>query len=389
MKTVSSIIPMSLVNLLVDDPQPKPKGRVREQNPDLCMMEINGIGCLPRDLIIEILSRLPVKVLCNFKCVSKQWLNTISNDTCLLSRHRERSKRNPLLHFREYSSGEAIEGNKQKVMVALTSIDMDGTLVNKISVPTGGPVYTFTSCGHLIVLCCTYRVYVCNPSTREFARVPRSASVARYQSAGFGCVCASGVYKIVHLFLGDHPIGRGEEMGCEIFTLTHGGGVDSASWRRISDCPYRVCTDRPPVSVNGVIYWMMMMSCESIVFFDLEKEEFGKISHPKFNFWFLTGLKGSLCLVDCSTTPSIMDVWMLKDCRDSIWVKEYSISLFPCEIRSVVPYDDNNGEIFLVSEQKGLICHNIDNKTFRVSENSGLMERYKMPCLYYGSFFSL
>uniref|UniRef100_A0A5B7BB83 F-box domain-containing protein n=1 Tax=Davidia involucrata TaxID=16924 RepID=A0A5B7BB83_DAVIN len=84
MKTVSSIIPMSLVNLLVDDPQPKPKGRVREQNPDLCMMEINGIGCLPRDLIIEILSRLPVKVLCNFKCVSKQWLNTISNDTCLL-----------------------------------------------------------------------------------------------------------------------------------------------------------------------------------------------------------------------------------------------------------------------------------------------------------------
>ena len=34
---------------------------------------------LPRELIIDILSRLPIKSLCQFKCVSKPWRTLISH----------------------------------------------------------------------------------------------------------------------------------------------------------------------------------------------------------------------------------------------------------------------------------------------------------------------
>ncbi|XP_059646702.1 F-box protein At1g11270-like [Cornus florida] len=372
---------MVLVHILKDGPS--------------SMMEIAGVGSLPRDLIIEILSRLPVKVLCKFRCVSKHWLGLISFDECFLSRHRQLSKSNPLLLYRSYSSGQTTEEKKHKVMVDLTSIDMDGTCDNKIRAPTGGPIYTFTSCGHLIFLRCMYRLYVCNPGTREFVSVPRASLTDPYYTVGFGYLCGSNEYKIVHLFFQESFVSD-EGMACEVFTLRDGEGVDSGSWKRVNDCPYKVWTDRLPVCVDGVIYWMVSEQSNSIVLFDMKTEEFGVISYPGWyseldsNSLFLVGLNGFVCLVYCLAAKSTMDIWMLKDCKNSIWVKGYSISLSAtegsCEILGIVPCEEDDGEILINTEQKGLVCYNINSKTFRSIENK---ERYKKPCLYHESFFSL
>lgn len=43
-------------------------------------IEVKGIGYLPRDLLIEILSRLPAKDLCKLRCVSKSWNELLSRD---------------------------------------------------------------------------------------------------------------------------------------------------------------------------------------------------------------------------------------------------------------------------------------------------------------------
>ncbi|KAL2503016.1 putative F-box protein [Forsythia ovata] len=54
------------------------------------------------DLIIEILSRLPAKILCKFRCVSKEWHNLLNRDKEFAARHIKWSKQNPLFLIRRY-----------------------------------------------------------------------------------------------------------------------------------------------------------------------------------------------------------------------------------------------------------------------------------------------
>ena len=46
------------------------------------------------ELIVEILSRLPVKTLMQFKCVCKSWKTLISHDPSFVKLHLQRSPRN-------------------------------------------------------------------------------------------------------------------------------------------------------------------------------------------------------------------------------------------------------------------------------------------------------
>lgn len=388
-----------------------PAGHSLNKNNDKPTLEINGIDHLPRDLIIEILSRLPVKDLSKFRSVSKQWLHLLYNHPQFIARHRQLSRRSPLLLFRKYSSHEKEEEEEEdssenyRVTIELTSMDMDGTSLNKLKASICGPVYTFASCGPLVVLSCTYRVYVCNPSMQEFVQLPRS-SVPRYFTIGFGNLPGSNEYKVVHLFSRDPLIIGEEEMGCEIFTLRDGEGTNSGSWKRIEDCPYTVPTNCSPVCVNGILYWKVSKqvkesSTESILSLDLDREEFGVISYPKCyadsskkQQMVLTGFKGCLSLVDCCLGTSAMEIWLLKinhgDHNNSCcWVKEYSVWFdSKIKIKGVVPSDDEEGEVVINTEQKGLGYYKVENKSFRRINNSGIVE-YKKQCLYYDSFFSL
>lgn len=44
------------------------------------IVEVEGISDLPRDLVIEILSRPPAKDLCKLRSVSKSWNSLLSRD---------------------------------------------------------------------------------------------------------------------------------------------------------------------------------------------------------------------------------------------------------------------------------------------------------------------
>ncbi|KAL2533542.1 putative F-box protein [Abeliophyllum distichum] len=356
---------------------------------------MKGIDDFPRDLIIEILSRLPAKFLCKFRCVSKRWCNLLTNDNDLITRHAELSKRKPLLLVRKYILDSNREMNRSKVTIELSSIDMEGNVTDKFREVLDGPVHSFISCYPFSILCCMYSLYVCNPGIRQVVHVPNPSN-ARLYNVGFGHLPKSNEYKIVHLlyhsFVGDGKI------GCQIFSFKHGEGVDSGSWRTLGDYPCSAWIDAHPLCLNKAIYWGLIATSwddKSILSFDLENEEFSVISYPiydseKYSFLEYTGIMGCLSLVGCSAGTSALDIWLLKDeKKKKIWVMEYSISLFPLSVKFLIPCDSQREEILIHVEQRGFICFSVKNQTYTKIEYSRAIKNFNKSCLYYDSLIPL
>ena len=76
---------------------------------------------LPRDVIFDILSWLPAKSLCRFRCVSREWRAHIS-DPAFVAAHRTRAE--PL-----------IAANSLSEPSTLRLINMDGIVVKVINTP--------------------------------------------------------------------------------------------------------------------------------------------------------------------------------------------------------------------------------------------------------------
>lgn len=357
------------------------------------MVELKGIGYLPRDLIIEILSRLPIKDLCKLRCVSKSWQHLLSRDTEFMARQIEWSKQSPLLLVRRYLSDGIGELTKSKITIELTSIDMQGDVTDKFEKVIDGPVHTFVSCGPLSILCCMYSLYVCNPSIHQVVRVPYRSN-SRVYNIGFGYLPVKKEYKIVHMFY--HSLVGNGKMGCEIFTFRIGEGVSSGSWRTIGDCSFSAWTDEYPVCVNGVIYWALSSGWKdkSILSLDLEREEFSSISYPtheskKYSFLEYVGLMGALCVVGFSAEASTMDVWMLKGKRNKNWTMEYSVNLFPLCPKFLISSDDHSEEILVHMEQRDLIRYSLKSRTSKRIGYYRAMKTYNKPRLYYGSLIPM
>ncbi|KAK2982791.1 hypothetical protein RJ640_005115 [Escallonia rubra] len=327
----------------------KPKTQAGRHNKDKPMIEIDDMGDLPGELVIEILCRLPVKNLGQFR----------------------------------YVSGEQEESGKYSVIIELTSMDKEGNVKNKIRASIDGVVYGFVSCDGLVLLCSMFCAYIYNPGKQELARVPRSCYSTRYCTVGFGHLPSCNEYKIVHLFCCDDPFIGDTRIRCEVFSIREGGrGSNSgASWKRIGNCPFDVVISGSPLCVKGVVYWKASeerngLNREFLLSFDLEKEEFKVISYPNCSAqWFMTGLKGYLCLVECGARTS-MEIWLLKNYNHDIWVKEYgSISLPGFGVEGLVPLDDHDGEILINTEQKGLVCYCTESRTFKGIKNAGKRAR--------------
>lgn len=355
------------------------------------VVEVKGIGYLPRDLLIEILSRLPVKDLCKLRCVSKSWNDLLSRDIEFISRHIEWSKKNPLLLVRRYISDGTGDLNNSKITMELTSIDMHGDVTDQFKKEIDGPVHTFISCGPLTLLCCMYSLYVCNPTIHQLVRVPYRSN-ARLYNVGFGYLPKSNEYKIVHMF--NHS--NFGKMGCEIFSFRIGENVSSGYWTTIGDCPFSAWTDESPVCVNGIIYWALSSGWKhkSILSLDLERAEFSSISYPiheskKYSFLEYIAFMGTLSVVGFSAEESTMDIWMMKDKRKKIWTMEYSINLFPLCPKFIIPSDDHSDEILLHMEQRDLVCYSLKSRTLTRIEYYRAMKTYNKPCLYYASLIPM
>lgn len=193
---------------------------------------------LPQEIITDILSRLPVKSLFHFKCVSPSWKSLIS-DPYFANTHLGRTK------TANYSEQKIVTisycGN-------LNLVDYnDGNLTTKLEFPTVEQhdaekwVKVLSSCdGLLLVSRSDKSVFLLNPSTRECKKLPicpffqKSINEFTSNPCGIGYDSSTDDYKVVIFSYRSYDYSVGSYItNVDVYSLK------TNAWRRIEDSQYQ------------------------------------------------------------------------------------------------------------------------------------------------------
>ncbi|KAK6919255.1 F-box domain [Dillenia turbinata] len=313
---------------LFDDQRDKKRRRTRseqEEDQPKSVMEI-----LPREIALDILSRLPVESLVQFMFVCRA--RALANDPFLPSMHfRRTANKNPYLIL--YAD---IPLRSQLSFINISSHDTRLELVNQIHVPFGDKMPEFDLIGSCNGLLCLHNsllkdpIFVYNPFTQTRIELPKSVQYGIQEVVfGFGYHPKACEYKVVKIaYYRKRPSGQLliRRSDVQIFTL------GSNSWRSIGKIPYILDGRRPSEAlVNGRLHWVTgRRNSHQIVSFDLADEQFRKVQGPGGGVW--SWLKLYLAVLDACLTATIyrycgrLEIWMMKDYDvPKSWIKQYNI----------------------------------------------------------------
>ncbi|XP_059631580.1 F-box/kelch-repeat protein At3g06240-like isoform X2 [Cornus florida] len=309
---------------------------------------------LPEHPVVQILSKLPVKSLLQFKCVSKPWRSLIS-DPCFIKTHLSQSVTKSVLiatshpPYRLYTISFGSAGNdivEAKVEFLFQNIkphprcEIIGSCNGLIAMGVeSDDIYHKGNYG--------VSIYVFNLSTRESKEIPDCDSPGGL--IGFGYDQCSDDYKLVSA--------RSDSI--YVYSLRIG------SWRKVHDFPDHFHVVPYGTQLNGALHWLRFrmnnnldMTLE-IAALSLADEKLWKIPLPtsftKFQLrtCHMGVFEGCLCV--------------LSGCGDAIWVmKEYGVKQSWTKLDIKVPFSHKleplgllrNDEALLLIDYTKLVLYN-------------------------------
>jgi F-box interacting protein len=302
-------------------------------------------GDLPEDLLMEILSRLPVKSLMRCKCVSKSWYALVTNPS-FITKHLKISH--------NVNRGAAIlrrgDGLDQRRLSMLSNetlevsadVDLSKWFQDEVSM-----VSMFGPCNGILCLSCALwkkrdydRLVLWNPATRESKILPpihRQLDMPDLTSTfGFGFDPKTNDYKVVRIM-------NFRFRYCEV-QVYH---LSTNSWRVIGSSPdpsLFIKLPRFPSCLNGVHYWW---ACEGedyfdegprhFIAFDMSNEVFQELLPPPFervSTWTedVAVINDSVTLIlPCGIeSKEWVGIWVLNECGvEMTWTKIFTIPEIP------------------------------------------------------------
>ncbi|XP_059628440.1 F-box/kelch-repeat protein At3g06240-like [Cornus florida] len=320
-----------------------------------------SLPILPRHLILEILSRLPVKSLVRFKSVSKSWL-TLFTDPFFVKMHLNRSHKRKKLVFP--CKGSEFNYGMRLVVFSSDNIDeprkihVDSLL--QFPAAESSSIRILGSCDGLILCLTDDRfLHMVNPSTREFQTLSESPFNTSFPSYGFGYDGSTDDYKIVEI-----SSSPSDENTASVYTSK------TNVWRRIQDIPYQVMSIEPATLLNGALHWLTKDKSK-IVSLNLADEKFQYFLLPDFETrtqdYFFSAFKGCpcVCLTRLDDPICYTESWVMKEYgkRES-WT---SIRHHFFLQNRVKPLDySNNDEILFFRHAYFLYVFNLEKNTHRL-----------------------
>uniref|UniRef100_A0A5B6YSI9 F-box domain-containing protein n=1 Tax=Davidia involucrata TaxID=16924 RepID=A0A5B6YSI9_DAVIN len=222
---------------------------------------IEKLENLPRDIIFDILSRLSVKCLLRFRCVSKQWFTLISDPQS----HLKRASRVLLLPL--------------LACPAASSLDADCGVLERLELPFKRPSLGLKfsgSCNGLVCLRFCKDMFLWNPSTRAYKNLPKPRFVHyNFLFGGLGYDSSIDDYKVVraavpcHYYITEGIFFESSAIKVEVYTLR------SNTWRRIHDLSnVNLIYHQSGYFFNGALHWQMNRGYDTIVSFDFMEDKF-------------------------------------------------------------------------------------------------------------------
>ncbi|KAL3505734.1 hypothetical protein ACH5RR_031116 [Cinchona calisaya] len=278
-----------------------------------------NLASLPQELISNILLRLPIKSIGQFRCVSKPLCSLLSDPQFIKTQLTAPGVDNPeklifvlgsfLLALTFTSNGNSNNDASVKEIIFPQIQERWENVVGSCN-------------GLVLVLNEEHNVFLANPTTLELLEIPNFSlavdSGNSFSWYGFGYDSASDDYKIVTLLNSD--MGIGDHCASTIVDVY---SVKMRAWRRLGNSPYHhsLYDLDSGVYINGAIHWLASFAVGNfsvIAAFDLASEEFKEVQPPsaldKGNFKCnkLVVLKGCLGMV-VNHFNGQTDVWIMKE----------------------------------------------------------------------------
>ena len=331
---------------------------------------------IPFDLIPEILCRLSVKLLMQFRCVCKSWNSLITDSKFaknLLSFATAR-----LVHSLAKSSDPLHNYVIKTYPLDSVFSDLTTHVIAQLEYHPNDHYVSFVgSCNGIICLFKYYRGFptlqLWNPSIRKFKELPPIENQQNLRPVlrmyGFGYDVDTNNYKVLvvaHLldssgnFVGKHKV--------MVYTL------GSNAWKSIQKFPIYSVVHQRGKFVSGTINWLVYKESQHcIASFDLGNESSQEVSLPDFGevypYPFRLGVLG-----DCLCMVFGHDVWVMKEYGNTrSWTKLFTISYLPITyfIIDVVNIFEENQVLLKCREEYGTpkwIIYNSKNGTFEITQ---------------------
>ncbi|XP_062015071.1 F-box/kelch-repeat protein At3g23880-like [Rosa rugosa] len=319
------------------------------------------------DIIVEILSRLPVKSLLRFRSVCKSWRALIS-DSYFVKKHlghavTDTSNSSRLLNLL-YTSPRIVDlqGLEDHDHIRQRDAFADDILDRS---------RIFGSCNGLICLQATMfhglycdDIFLWNPSTRVAKKVPEhNFTKGSISIHGFGYDSTTDDYKLI---LGArNKVAKKTKIA--IFT------VKTGSRRTVQDFEFVHYLNGQGCFVNGALHWLdSMYKSTRIVSFDLAEEKCDTLCRIEYGPMFRMGIgtiRNCLCYYTYSSIRSMpMTIWMMNEYGiNKPWTKLMNIptNIIPYKIYLRPKHVVENGEVLMILDGKDFVIYNPKENKYR------------------------
>ncbi|XP_050281187.1 F-box protein CPR1-like [Quercus robur] len=289
------------------------------------MTEPPILNRLPYDIVLNILTRLPVKSVIRLRCVSKSLYSSITTPY-FISTHLNHTKNNInrdnacVIHL-PYSSRPAIPA-------CTVALDRSFDTISEILIPFDFPhprAQIVGSCNGLLCLAdLVYGnvIYLWNPSVRKFKKLPDPCLVnSKYVKMGFAYHSENNDYKVVRI---SSPPSSPQVV--EVYTLSSG------SWRRFEVSLgangvyyYFRRSLLPTPLVSGALHWIAVTTegeeypIDRIISFDVNCEKFRELALPHGHIddknleTHLSSFKGKLAFITSEQPGFVFSIWVMRE----------------------------------------------------------------------------
>lgn len=321
---------------------------------------------LPGEIIEEILSRLPVKSLLKFRCVSKPWRSLIGSKR-FTQKHLDYSMQNA--NFAHHCIISTSPGPPRELRQCSLRSMLDDPFTDQfktcdLSNVGSEPICIVGCCNGLVCVLLEGKSFMLwNPSTKMTKNLPafdRKVKHGHIECYGFGLNESSGDYRVFGI-LSVFCV-AGYEAIAKVYSL------EANSWELVKyRCVYRVSPfGEGGKYASGRLHWPGTLRVDwDIASFDLGSLEFGRVERPSYpdsGFNECMGVIGG-CLSMLCDYKSHLDVWIMKEygVRES-WDRVVTVTTVDNPMERLVLFTVGpNGEIILTYQSNCVIYYPEDN----------------------------